>query len=279
MTDVEISLVATQAEARRAAAVFATVWPQSDGGLPLAPELAWAFAHAGNYVSLAHHDGADIGAAFGFLGRDGEGLLLHSHMAGVIPAHQGGSVGFALKQHQRTWALEQGLTRVTWTFDPLVARNAYFNVVKLGAGISSFHVDFYGPLADGINTGDETDRCYVTWQLDSAAAVEAAAGRTKPADGTALLAAGATEVLGVGPAGEPVRRAELAGSDVVLCQVPREIVEIRRSDPALARAWRSAVRGVLGLALQDGYAVTSVTRDGHFVLTRCDDGAHAARRT
>ena len=65
----------------------------------------------------------------------------------------------------------------------------------------------------------------------------------------------------------------------MLCQVPREIVEIRRSDPALARAWRSAVRGVLGPALQGGYAVTSVTRDGHFVLTRCDDGEHAARRT
>jgi predicted GNAT superfamily acetyltransferase len=236
----------------------------------MAPEFAWALAHAGNYVALAHHDGADIGGALGFLGRDDDGAVLHSHMAGVVPSCQGGSVGFALKQHQRDWALEQGITRITWTFDPLIARNAYFNVVKLGAGITRFYVDFYGPLTDGINAGDETDRCFVTWSLDSAAAAEAAAGRTKPADGTALLAAGAAEALAVGPAGEPVCAAAASRSDpdVLLCQVPRDAVELRRTDPALARAWRVAVRDVLGPALADGYAVASVTRDGHYVLTR-----------
>ena len=80
-----------------------------------------------------------VGAALGFLGSDDRGTYLHSYIAGVKEALRGGNVGFALKQHQRAWTLEHGLTRVTWTFDPLVRRNAYFNLVKLGATAVAFH--------------------------------------------------------------------------------------------------------------------------------------------
>ena len=156
--------------------MLAQVWRREDEQPPLPPELAWAFAHSGNYVALATIDDEPVAAAIGFRGDDADGPHLHSHIAGVLPAWQGSGVGYQIKQHQRSWAIAHGLDRVTWTFDPLVSRNAYFNVVKLGAQLTRYYVDFYGPMDDGINTGDETDRCLVSWRITSPQAVTASAG-------------------------------------------------------------------------------------------------------
>ncbi|HEU5033274.1 MAG TPA: GNAT family N-acetyltransferase [Mycobacteriales bacterium] len=261
---VAVELVHSEADARAAVEVLALVWPRADQKEPLPPELAWVFAHSGNYVSLARSNGEVIGAAIGFRGDDEDGIHLHSHIAGVRPDWQGSNVGFALKQHQRRWALDRGLTRITWTFDPLVARNAYFNVTKLGAELTRYYVDFYGPMDDGINVGDETDRCLVTWRLDANRARQAAEGVSAPVDVTALRAAGAVEVLCLGAADAPVRTAD-SGS-VRLVQLPRDIVAVRQSAPDLARAWRLALREVLVAAFADGLEVVGVTRDSCYVL-------------
>jgi predicted GNAT superfamily acetyltransferase len=250
---VSVALVHSEAEARDAVRALAAVWARDDGKEPLPPELAWVFAHSGNYVSVARIDGQVIGAAIGFRGSDDEGPLLHSHIAGVVPNRQGSSVGYALKQHQRSWALAEGLDRITWTFDPLVARNAYFNVVKLGARLTSYYVDFYGPMDDGINTGDETDRCLATWRLTDPAAVSAAAGEFAPADAAVFRAAGAAEVL---------------RSDIRLLRVPDDVVALRRIRPELAREWRLALREALTAAFADGLEVVGVSRDSTYVLAR-----------
>src|SRR5581483_10885895 len=86
-------------------------------------------------------------------------------ITGVVGAHQGAHLGYELKQHQRTWALDRGLTAIEWTFDPLVRRNAYFNLVKLGAEIIRYEPDFYGPMRDATNAGDESDRVVTRWKL------------------------------------------------------------------------------------------------------------------
>jgi predicted GNAT superfamily acetyltransferase len=262
--DLTVDLVHTEADARAAVAALAGVWSRPDGVEPLPPELAWVFAHSGNYVSVARTAGVVVGAAIGFRGVDELGPHLHSHIAGVLPQWQGSNVGYALKQHQRRWALDAGLDRVTWTFDPLVARNAYFNVVKLGARLTRYYVDFYGPMTDGINSGDETDRCLVSWRLSDPAADAAAAGRSAPTDLDAARAAGAGELLYVGADGRPVR----TGFDgaVRLVQVPSDIVAIRRTDPGGARAWRIALRDVLVASFADGFEVVGATRSSWYVL-------------
>jgi predicted GNAT superfamily acetyltransferase len=262
--DVTVELVHTEADARAAVAALAAVWPRPDGVEPLPPELAWVFAHSGNYVAVARVVDAVVGAAIGFRGVDDEGPHLHSHIAGVRPEWQGSNVGFALKQHQRAWAVDAGLDRITWTFDPLVARNAYFNVVKLGARLTRYYVDFYGPMTDGINDGDETDRCLVSWRLSDPATISAAAGQAGPADIAAARGAGAVEVLRVGPAREPVR----TGRDgaVRLVQLPGDIVAMRRDDPDRARAWRRSLREVLVAAFADGLEVVGASRDSWYVL-------------
>jgi predicted GNAT superfamily acetyltransferase len=168
-------------------------------------------------------------------------------------------VGFALKEHQRAWALANGIRKVTWTFDPLVRRNAHFNLQKLGATAAEYHERFYGAMMDGINAGDESDRLLIVWNLDDDRAVEAASGRLDEPSGKGTVALSAD--------GNAPQRGEMSG-DIVLCQTPEDIIALREADPKRALQWRIALRETLGAALQDGYDVAGFTRAGWYVLGR-----------
>lgn len=253
---VQIELVHSEPEARVAAQVLADVWPTYDGHPPIVSELVWVFAHTGNYVSVARVDGTVVGTAIGFRARDAHGDYLHSHIAGVLPAFQGMNVGFSLKQHQRSWALDHGIDRITWTFDPLVTRNAYFNVTKLGARLTGYYVNFYGAMDDEINGGDETDRAVATWNLRE---------DRVPADVEELRATLPVR-LSVGAGNEPLLHN--VDAECVLLQLPRDVVALRQSDELLARSWREVLREILVSAFADGYEVTGVTRDGWYLLAR-----------
>jgi predicted GNAT superfamily acetyltransferase len=262
---VAVRPAADQGEARRAADLWAAVWGPISGQL-VTPELAWALADSGNYVANAWADGEVVGASLGFRAVDRDGAHLHSHIAGVLGAWQGRSVGYALKLHQRWWALASGLDRVVWTFDPLVARNAYFNVTKLGAALDRFDPDFYGPIADAVNGDDETDRCRVLWRLTTQRVIDAVEGRAPAPQVAGLLAAGAPVVLRCDDAGRPVLgRADADGT--MLCQVPRDILPMRRTEPDLARSWRRTLRSVFTDAFSGGYRVSEVDRNGWYVFS------------
>jgi len=244
-----------------ASALIAEVWQTGDES-QLPAELMRAMTHAGNYAAGAFADGEMVGTIVGFLGRDDDGIYLHSHILGVSKRHRGANVGFALKEHQRAWCLARNIQKVTWTFDPLVRRNAHFNLQKLGASATEYHERFYGAMMDGINAGDETDRLLIVWQLDDPRAVEAASARLpEPSDGGNVV---------LSADGDEPRRGELTG-DVVLCQTPEDIVSLRNADPKRAFRWRVALRETLGAALNDGYGVAGFTRSGWYVLGR--DGA------
>ena len=263
---VQVRLVVSQEDARDATGVFDKVWRHDDGSAPATPELAWALAHAGNYVALAERNGVSVGASLAFRAADPEGPHLHSHLAGVDPDAQCAGVGYALKLHQRAWALQERLDRVTWTFDPLVGRNCYFNVTKLGARVVRFYRDFYGPLTDSINDGDESDRCLVSWEVYSARADRAAAGASRPVDVDELTRAGAAVVLAPGPEGQPVA-GQPVGTGPHLVRVPADILALRRALPEQARAWRLALRSALSDLFDAGYQVTAATRDSWYVFT------------
>ena len=139
----------------------------------------------------------------GFFGAPADEAL-HSHIAGVAGSVRGRNIGFALKLHQRAWALRRGVSAVAWTYDPLVRRNAYFNLVKLAARPAEYLPNFYGGMHDAINGGDDSDRALVHWVLDDASVVAACVGTTTSADAAALQAAGATVALSVSDVGAPV---------------------------------------------------------------------------
>ncbi len=246
---------------------FNRVWMVPESHLMISGATLRALAHADNYVVAAYRDDVMVGASVGFVGFHNGALHLHSHITGVSADVQGKNIGFALKQHQRAWALARGIDLITWTFDPLVGRNAYFNIAKLGAAVTAYYESFYGEMNDGINDKDETDRVLVEWELDSSRAAEASVGRLPEPDVDALQRSGARIALSVGDTGEP-RVDKGTPATALLVAVPRDIVELRHSDEELAQQWRVALRDVLGGALNDGFVTTGMTRTGFYLLTK-----------
>jgi predicted GNAT superfamily acetyltransferase len=263
---IEIVAVSSADDAHQVSRVLSEIWT-TDRDQPLVPpEVIRSLAHVDGYGAMALAGAEVVGAALGFFGRDDRGFYLHSYIAGVREGQRDGSVGFALKQHQRAWALGRGLTRVTWTFDPLVRRNAFFNLTKLGAVTAGYHRDFYGSMYDSINAGDRSDRILVEWRLESAQAVDASEHRPRRVEPPAPDRRGVAVRLRSG-AGE-VPELGAGGGAVELIQVPADIVSLRAAEPELALEWRLAVRQTLGAALDAGARVEGISRDGWYVLRR-----------
>jgi predicted GNAT superfamily acetyltransferase len=229
---IEIRMLDDRAAERRLGEVFDQVWGAATP--VVAPEIMRAIGHAGGYVAAAYDDDQIVGGSLGFLGRHGGEPSLHSHLTGILPGVRRTGLGRAMKLHQRAWAAEHGLTWITWTFDPLVRRNAWFNLAVLGAAVHEYLVDFYGPIDDAVNAGDESDRLLVAWPV-------------------------AAET----PAAEPQRRAADATFAV---PTPDDIVVLRRTDPSAADAWRHRVRRELGEPLAAGATVRGFSRQGDYLV-------------
>jgi predicted GNAT superfamily acetyltransferase len=255
---VEVRALESLDELEAGSRLVSRIWDDDD---PKAPtSLLRALSHAGNFVAGAFHEGALVGISIGFFGfHDGEPHL-HSHITGVDRAFQGRSVGFALKQFQRAWALERGARTIVWTADPLVRSNAVFNLAKLGAAMVAYHENFYGFLEDGLNAGD-SDRVVLEWQLDSERAGRAAAGEPPAADDGAGCIVLRARADGGPSLADP-------HGDLLRAWLPPDIVRLRDDAPADADGWRQAVRASIGRALADGFRAESITRDGWLVLRR-----------
>jgi predicted GNAT superfamily acetyltransferase len=258
---VDIRVLDTLPEFEAASRLVSRIWADDE---PKAPaSLLKALSHADNFVAGAWSSDELVGISLGFWGVDDGELYLHSHITGVHPVLQGRAVGFGLKQFQRAWALEHGAPTVRWTADPLVRMNTYFNLMKLGATIVAYHDDFYGRIDDGLNSGEESDRVEVCWDLASER-VAAAAERTTP--GAAPPATEGRVILRADSSGAPaISRSD---GDALLAWIPGDIVQLRESDMRTANAWRQALRDTVGRSLSDGYRVEAITRDGWFIITR-----------
>lgn len=242
----------TTDDMREASELLAGIWRPTD---PVPYDLLVVLRHIGGYISGVYEGDTMIGACAAFPAADGS---LHSHITGVTARGKG--AGFAVKRHQREWALAHGVGTITWTFDPLVRRNAYFNLAKLAARAAEYLPDFYGEMPDELNAGDPSDRLLLIWDLDTpevAAAVEGTPPASVPAEGFTTLTDG--------PDGRPVVR-DAAGAPRLAIGTPPDIAALRREDPPLALEWRRAQRAALGGALAAGYQVTGFTRSGHYLL-------------
>ena len=244
--------------------LFATIWGRSENP-PVTIELLRAFAKAGNYVAGAFDGDRLVGACVGFFHAPAGGTL-HSHIAGVSADAAGRSVGFALKLHQRAWALLRDVSEIAWTFDPLVARNAYFNLVKLAARPVEYLPDFYGPMLDAINGDEYSDRLLVRWRLRDRTVALAGLGGGVGAVAEDEMRAGAVLALGIDEDGGPVP-GRLDGA-TSLVAVPRDIAALRAAEPALARRWRLAVREALAGLTGLGGRIDGFDRTGWYVIRR-----------
>jgi predicted GNAT superfamily acetyltransferase len=210
--------------------VFQQVWGTTTPIVNV--ELLRAMAHAGGYVAGVYEHDRLVGASFGFLARHHGEPALHSHVTGILPGLQHSGVGRAVKLHQRDWASARDIGWITWTFDPIVRRNAWFNIQVLGAHVAEYVENFYGPMTDSINAHDESDRLVVAWPTDP----------------------------------DVPRPVPPPGSITVHVDTPEDIVFLRRTDPAEGMEWRRRVRKELGERITAGATVTGFTREGQYVL-------------
>jgi predicted GNAT superfamily acetyltransferase len=213
-TRVTIRPLETVEQIHEAADVLRRVWAGDRDTMP--PGLMRALAHSGNYVVGMYEGERMVGASVAFFGPP-SARSMHSHITGVLPGLQSKGLGRVLKQHQREWAFAREVGHITWTFDPLVARNAHFNLRSLGARVTEYLVDHYGAMDDGVNRGDESDRLMVSWAL-------AAPPLATPGDDRV----------------------------VATVAVPHDIETLRRESPADAGAWRRRVREQFLGHLADG---------------------------
>ncbi len=265
---VEVREIDTPDECARACELVCEVWLTAAAEAPVQASMLRALAHSGGYVVGAYDwAGTLVGVCVGFFGHDVTAGM-HSHLAAVSPRAQTRGVGRALKLHQRAWAAERGVPTIGWTFDPLVRRNAVFNLGRLGATAVSYLPDFYGAMSDGVNAGQGSDRLLLHWDVSLPAPVPSDAGAAPAGGGAAAepVEGSVPSVLAVGDAGEPVPREAGAGAVAVTVGLPRDIEALRRRDPGLGRAWRQAVRAAVHPRLELGWRITGVTAAGAYVL-------------
>ncbi|MBT2419699.1 chorismate synthase [Streptomyces sp. ISL-22] len=259
MTSLSIRTVHDVAGFAAVADYFSDVWNSPRSAPPLLPETLNSLAHAGGAVHAAHEGARLVGASVAVFGPPAS-----RETYSLLTAAERG-LGFQVKQAQREWALEHGARSMRWTFDPLVGRNARFNLVKLGAVGTDYLVDFYGPMADGVNDGDESDRLAMTWELAAPSP-----SYEEPDDDAGDRHAVAT--THTAPDGAPLARRALDDRRI-WCRVPADAVALRAADPELALRWRRAVREVFTKAFADGFLATAMSRDGWYTLTRREAAA------
>jgi predicted GNAT superfamily acetyltransferase len=213
--------------------IFDKTWAM-DSGTEITPNLLQAMVHSGAYLSGAFVDGNCVGAAFAFPATTG-GLHLHSHMTAVLDNFRDKGIGYALKVDQYKWAKQNNYKEITWTFDPLVARNAKLNVLKLGVDISAYYPNFYGDMPDELNAGDESDRVMASLKV-------------------------------VGDVPTPKTAISTPDKSAVLIAIPDDIVAIRGKDLAENLRWRRSVRDEFVSALARGGKVIGFSTNNEYVV-------------
>jgi len=156
-------------------------------------------------------------------------------MTAVLEKYRNQGVGYELKIDQWRWAKKNNYEQITWTFDPLVARNAKLNLTKLGVNISNYYPNFYGDMQDMLNAGDESDRLMASWQ-----------------------------VVGEQPAPQSV--IEIPDKSDTLIKIPEDIVAIRSKDISESLEWRRKVRQEFMQAFEKDGKVIGFSANNEYVV-------------
>ncbi|MBV9880833.1 MAG: hypothetical protein JO180_10085 [Gemmatirosa sp.] len=242
---ITVRRVATLAEYQECVAIQEETWGIGFREL-VPPAILMAAQKLGGVCAAAFaRDGRMLGFVFGLTGVT-DGALTHwSDLLAVRAEARGAHLGERLKRYQRELVLEVGAHTMFWTFDPLVARNAYLNLVRLGARAVRYVPNMYGD-----NTGSPlhgalaTDRFVAEWDLD-ASVDHAPSGRD----------AGPV-VNSTTPNGRPTLDG-LPEAPRVRIAVPRDLESLAADDRA---AWRAVTREAFLAYLERGYAVVGFDR-------------------
>jgi predicted GNAT superfamily acetyltransferase len=240
------------------------VWPDSETDVVPAHMLITA-THNGGFVIGAFLEDELIGFVFGFPGLDfipdGPRPKHCSHMLGIKPGQRDSGVGFALKRAQWQMVRKQGIDHITWTYDPLLSRNASLNIAKLGAVCNTYRRSEYGDMRDGLNAGLPSDRFQVDWWVNTHRVVRRLGKRArKPLKmddfSKAELEPLYTPLVGASNLLQPPEHFSPLDGHLLLAEIPSNFNTIKSEDFPLSRDWRFFSREVFETAFDTGYIAT-----------------------
>ena len=227
------------ADAFQAAVEMQQLYWGDDARYLVPNHMLHSISRYGGHLLGAYDERRLVGILIGFVGCDGapaaENLLIMSKRMLVLPAYRGRNIGFRLKLAQRDLAMEQGIRRVTWTFDPLLAPNAHLNLRKLGAVVKAFAANYIELEGYGEFDGD---RFVANWHVNSRRANDFAAGAVKRMSLNDCLERGAELLNPETAAGD----SELPVGDSVLVEIPAHVAALPREK---ARNWRRRFRDIV----------------------------------
>jgi len=191
-------------------------------------------------------DGLLVGFVFGITGVE-HGRMVHwSDMLGVRDGVRDQGVGRRLKAFQRDLLRAIGVPVIYWTYDPLVARNAYLNLMQLGADVVEYIQDFYGAeTSSALHRGVGTDRFIVAWHIGDEPREPRPA--LPPLNADVPIVSGTSHVSG------DVKQIRVA--------VPLQIDQVQRKSLAEAAQWRAQTRPAFQWALGHGFRIVGFQRD------------------
>ena len=211
-------------------------------GLPdleISPRRHLIVSHrAGGWTLGAFVDGELIGFVHHLAAVKGDYIFGYSHMMAVAIEYQNKGVGAQLKWAQRARALAEGRDYIKWTFEPMRARNAHFNLNRLGVVVREYAVNFYGtdystnPNEKAAVTGMDSDRLFASWELN-APRVDAFSRREEF------------------PLGDAER----------VVEIPADFSSLLKSDPETAKREVLRVRQEFVQTLSEGFVCRAFDRD------------------
>ncbi len=216
--------------------------------------------HNGGTLLGAYVDGILVGFVYGYLGMSGGSLYLFSQRMGVLPNMQEKGIGAALKLAQREQVLRQGIDLIVWTYDPLLGKNAMLNIEKLGGVVRTYVREIYGRVDNPLQAGLATDRFLVEWHLMSDRVRERIhSNQPHPLpkdwlDRDDYRLVNYTNWNSDLP--RPIAADLELDEDVLLVQVPSNILTIKRRDLSVARGWSVTTRAIFESYFKRGYCIT-----------------------
>lgn len=243
-------------EVRAVEALQKEVWGFSDLDIVPLSQLVAAKAAGGILIGAFDREKV-VGFAYSFVGLERSQLTQHSHMVAVLPAYRNRNLGYRLKLAQRERALAQGITRMTWTFDPLQSLNAYFNFSKLGVLSDQYKINFYGEDSTSFLHRMGTDRLWVTWLLKSRRVSQRLKNASRVPEIEKIRPLVRVETHDIPRRGD---LSEGLSQKRIFIEIPADINNLQQRDSQLAAEWRVVTRWAFTEALAAGYLVEEFYR-------------------
>jgi len=227
------------------------VWGYTEtDDLAAVPILMIANRFGGSVLIARESSGRFVGFSMANLGWTRQKKLFWwSHMTAVLEEYRNRDIGLRLKMRQREEAQAAGIDEIQWTFDPLQALNAHFNIHKLGVIVREHEENVYGYSTSPLHHGLPTDRFIAEWHLNSDRVRERLSGAKHP-----LILRDFDRILRINtPDSEPNLRSE---ESPLLLEIPASISKLKQTDAAQATDWQDKIRAASQHYFKAGYTIT-----------------------